>query len=85
MPQEGGGSGSPSRQESLDETISNLICAHTLAGNSSEACDRARELLTPLDASARHEKVREFRKDKQLKKFLKSDCYELLEDELGLD
>lgn len=75
----------PSKSASIEETIDNLMCAHSLAGNIDDACAYAREVLTPLDPKRRKEKLDQYRKDKQVRRLLKSECYRALLEELKSD
>lgn len=69
----------------IEETLTNLACAHSLIGEIDEACRFAREALAAVPPEARPSSVEEMRKDKQLKPLRKSACFKGLLRELGLD
>lgn len=80
-----GDSDATPRQNLLDEALYNLVCAHSLAGNPEAACSSARELLSPMDQEHRRAKLKQLRKDDDTTTLLKSDCYDHLLTDLGLD
>ncbi|HZE89290.1 MAG TPA: hypothetical protein VE404_07075, partial [Verrucomicrobiae bacterium] len=85
IPGTSGDSDATNPQNLLDEALYNLVCARSLAGDTEAACAGARELLTPLDAGHRRAKLKDLKKDKQTRAMIRSDCYDHLLTELGLD
>lgn len=73
------------KDDAVKETLYNLACAHSLAGNTSAACDRAREHLETMNEAERNASLKDYRKDKQLKALRKSVCFKTLLKDLFPD
>ena len=61
-----------------EETLFNLACAHSLAGNSAEACSSLQELLRTIPPGSQTDQVRAIETDPQLSAVRASECYQKL-------
>ncbi len=65
------------------ETLYNLACAHTLAGDLEAACGRLREMFSGLGPERWASEMKTIRDDRQLKPLRKADCFKALASEFG--
>jgi hypothetical protein len=64
----------PGAKRELGESLYNLACAYSLAGDVEEACEAAAEWTTGLDERERKQQLKSMRADPQLEAMLESGC-----------